>query len=253
MMVRGLVAAVLAFLMVQPAAAAIMLDQQSLSPYYPDKVAVFSLASVVPGDFVGTDKAVSTLSAVQTITAGQNGVLNSILFAVMGSPTAGNLKLTIIDGDYMTGSRTSVGSVVVPLSALPSDTPAHPAYSFDVSSLVYKVATGQKYSVLLETEYQTELFNGAWFGAGFADFIDNPDGTFSVGKIYSTGYEGGSLSALIDGTLEVDPYDYDLMFATYVDTNAVPEPSTWAMMILGFGIVGAGVRARKKPACAFIA
>lgn len=28
---------------------------------------------------------------------------------------------------------------------------------------------------------------------------------------------------------------------------AVPEPATWAMMLMGFGMVGAGVRSRRKP------
>ncbi len=30
-------------------------------------------------------------------------------------------------------------------------------------------------------------------------------------------------------------------------TSPVPEPSTWAMMLLGFGVVGAGLRRRRKP------
>lgn len=31
-------------------------------------------------------------------------------------------------------------------------------------------------------------------------------------------------------------------------SGAVPEPDTWAMMLFGFGAVGAGMRRRKKPA-----
>ena len=35
----------------------------------------------------------------------------------------------------------------------------------------------------------------------------------------------------------------------FVRTNgAVPEPSTWAMMLLGFGLIGAGMRRRQKVA-----
>lgn len=30
-------------------------------------------------------------------------------------------------------------------------------------------------------------------------------------------------------------------------TNAVPEPSTWALMLLGFGAIGFGMRRRAKP------
>ena len=32
-----------------------------------------------------------------------------------------------------------------------------------------------------------------------------------------------------------------------ITTSAVPEPATWALMIIGFGLVGAGVRSRRKP------
>ncbi|AYJ85026.1 PEP-CTERM sorting domain-containing protein (plasmid) [Sphingomonas paeninsulae] len=33
---------------------------------------------------------------------------------------------------------------------------------------------------------------------------------------------------------------------TFVPTSAAPEPGTWAMMILGFGIAGAGLRYRRR-------
>ena len=38
--------------------------------------------------------------------------------------------------------------------------------------------------------------------------------------------------------------------ATLAQTAAVPEPGTWAMMILGFGAVGASLRRRRAPAFA---
>ena len=31
-----------------------------------------------------------------------------------------------------------------------------------------------------------------------------------------------------------------------VSITSVPEPATWGMMLLGFGLVGAGVRSRRK-------
>lgn len=36
-------------------------------------------------------------------------------------------------------------------------------------------------------------------------------------------------------------------------TPAVPEPGTWAMMLLGFGAIGLSVRSRRRPALAQIA
>lgn len=37
---------------------------------------------------------------------------------------------------------------------------------------------------------------------------------------------------------------------TVPSAGAIPEPSTWAMMILGFGLAGAACRRRKQAACA---
>jgi hypothetical protein len=35
-----------------------------------------------------------------------------------------------------------------------------------------------------------------------------------------------------------------------LDIQAVPEPATWAMMLVGFGGLGAAMRSRRKPAVA---
>ena len=42
----------------------------------------------------------------------------------------------------------------------------------------------------------------------------------------------------------------DIMARVSMVTSAVPEPSTWAMMIVGFGAVGAMVRNRRRIALA---
>ena len=44
--------------------------------------------------------------------------------------------------------------------------------------------------------------------------------------------------------------DYSLITYTLFSPNAVPEPATWAMMIIGFGGVGAMVRRRRAVAFA---
>jgi hypothetical protein len=36
-------------------------------------------------------------------------------------------------------------------------------------------------------------------------------------------------------------------------TGAVPEPESWALMVLGMGVVGAGLRMRRSTAAATIA
>jgi hypothetical protein len=44
---------------------------------------------------------------------------------------------------------------------------------------------------------------------------------------------------------------YDATFSATIEATAVPEPATWAMMIGGFGIVGAAMRSRRKQTITF--
>ena len=41
-----------------------------------------------------------------------------------------------------------------------------------------------------------------------------------------------------------EPIEYSWAYSALPPTNAIPEPATWAMMIMGFGLVGAGLRRR---------
>ncbi|MBY0583571.1 MAG: PEPxxWA-CTERM sorting domain-containing protein [Sphingomonas sp.] len=59
-------------------------------------------------------------------------------------------------------------------------------------------------------------------------------------NIYSP--NGPSSYAVFDnGSTAVTPGNFSLS-----QVAAVPEPATWAMMIVGFGMIGAGIRSRKR-------
>jgi hypothetical protein len=60
------------------------------------------------------------------------------------------------------------------------------------------------------------------------------------------------LNAYLDPSFAIasdvsDPNDYSFLFSPGI-ANAVPEPSTWAMMILGFAGIGFMVYRRKNTA-----
>ena len=75
---------------------------------------------------------------------------------------------------------------------------------------------------------------------------NNADTTFNT---YSYSFTGtGSTSALAFSTrgpgAGIDPVLDDVV----VDVAAVPEPQTWGLMLLGMGMVGAGLRSRRRSA-----
>ena len=57
---------------------------------------------------------------------------------------------------------------------------------------------------------------------------------------FDMGGQSGILSALFSTTSDCDPFYIDNL------SSAAPEPGTWGMMILGFGLAGAALR-RRRP------
>jgi hypothetical protein len=68
---------------------------------------------------------------------------------------------------------------------------------------------------------------------------------------YDVCYELYRLSrvSLYGQTLTSDPVNVEVTFGAAAP-RAVPEPATWAMMILGFGLIGATARSRRGAAAA---
>ena len=123
----------------------------------------------------------------------------------------------------------------------------------------------------------TVFFGGFGFGVGFTFRIDDQIITNSVPSFVSdsVSFSGKPLSTHIAGDLDLAAGSHRFAFdisrtATgfgrgvafviedietgFVPTGAaVPEPSTWALQILGFGAVGAGLRARRRALSAAFA
>ncbi len=87
---------------------------------------------------------------------------------------------------------------------------------------------------------------------GTADFTSTP-GLFSPNFLYTvlsgTGiYSGASGTFMGTGSIDTrnPPPQLNLRFAGSINAPAVPEPGTWAMMLIGFGGVGYSMRRRRK-------
>lgn len=90
-------------------------------------------------------------------------------------------------------------------------------------------------------------------------------GLFQIGSSYGTVVSSGSRTLAqgylndLSGWATPSGYDYRMMTAINPQNNqrqvflaaVVPEPATWAMLILGFGFVGGAMRARQRASIAF--
>jgi PEP-CTERM motif len=60
-----------------------------------------------------------------------------------------------------------------------------------------------------------------------------------------------SVNALVSGSQQIAPRTGNLVIASVAIPGGVPEPANWALMLAGFGVVGAALRRRARVAVAF--
>lgn len=73
----------------------------------------------------------------------------------------------------------------------------------------------------------------------------DPSGTFCNFTNAGVAFAGTAFSIDFGGTANQTGYD-NITFGSSVAGGAVPEPATWAIMLLGFGFVGAFMRSAKR-------
>ena len=161
--------------------------------------------------------------------------------------TAANATVTIddtsfeaTDGPDTTGSTTTVGYTDTALD--------NPSFS---EFLTFTNDLAGVYSLTLSTSSLSVDFTSA--------ILSGPGGPFELIKEFDNGIaEFWNLSSLF---LEAGTYQLTIngnnsstgSLGGTVTINAVPEPGTWAMMLLGFGAAGYAMRRRRAPVLAQMA
>lgn len=247
-MILRSVLALAACCVASPAFSAIVLDQEAVTIVQPNNgPSLVRIGEVPPPPSLPNNPSVFQ-SGVQTFTAGSAGRLSRIEFqaATLGPPQQGLFLLTLIDGDFSAGANTIFGMSFVEFASVPSLSVAATGVTgliFDTSAFDYRVAPGQRFSV---------LFDGL-------PFAPNQSAALIIGQatvpsitprvFTGTNYTGGRYFLVSNGTVLSTPVDFDVGFRSYVETlTAVPEPASWAMMIAGFAMAGVAMRRRRATA-----
>lgn len=105
----------------------------------------------------------------------------------------------------------------------------------------------------LDLDILSVLFNGTPINGIYTDALNNPCNTPNVGTCLNQKFSASNLpiTAGVANTLVISGLSRGL--GQYSGTltflpSAVPEPGTWAMMLLGFGAVGFAMRRRRRTA-----
>lgn len=226
-----------------PAQAAIIVDQESLAASTPETpVVVSSRVGLVPASSAA-GAPLDTRIAVQTITAGTRGTLDRVELQIGQNTGQGLFGIGLFDGEWTpTSSAFPQSFVQVPTQFLPSTLEAlnqTRLFTFFVGD--YRVAPGQIFSLVF-AQFPTAPGTSATslvVGSG-SRFVAGQTPTFNLNQ-----YAGGRLTTYSNGVaIGGGSSGPSVGFRTYVDTAGVPEPATWAMLIVGFGLIGGAMRRR---------
>jgi choice-of-anchor C domain-containing protein len=89
------------------------------------------------------------------------------------------------------------------------------------------------------------VINGNFIAGGSIVGVDGPSNANMQYRNYFFDFKATGNSTSLTFAAASDETAYGPVLDAVSVTNAVPEPATWAMMLLGFGAVGFGLRKRK--------
>lgn len=124
----------------------------------------------------------------------------------------------------------------------------------DLTQLTFTLLTGSFTAAEFNLENGSprsfDIILSALSGGSQTIHIDNANGSNIFDIIAGAGESYTSASFVVSGTGGFNDFK---QLRLVLASGAVPEPATWAMMLLGFGGIGFAMRRRRRPALAQIA
>ena len=142
-------------------------------------------------------------------------------------------------GNLINGSPTDLQNQADAIALLPGDFEFETSTWADVEATKVLTLTGPDSN---QIDFGTTLFGQTIVGAHFGN-VAGPAGNVSVFWLFDFGTEGASFITLDN----VQGFSNAALYTTGTPP-AVPEPATWAMMLLGFGAAGYSMRRRRQKA-----
>ena len=197
--------------------------------------------------------------ATDAIPYPNSGVYNALTYSFTAA--ANGDVMAYIVGGFTAGYENELGLLVNGVQQGGYALNNHTSSAGDSYNFGAVVAGDQLVFVLHNLSVGADAFSNAAFNAAYDSQYNPYIGPHN--HIYSTAYTADpSIASVPVGTyvgFEDIPFgdgaDYNYDDESFVFTNtatavngAVPEPATWALMISGFGLAGAALRRRQRPA-----
>ena len=166
----------------------------------------------------------------ETFTVGADNVLNGFSLYLTSTPQVSPLNFTAYI--YAWNGSSAAGSALYTSSAQSFAGSATPTeFSFNTGNLA--LGSGQQYVAFLFAN------SGGVVGMPF------PSGDAYSGGTFVFNNAGTDFASLTSGGWSTFGNN-DVWFKALFNVSAVPEPGTWALMLLGFGAIGIATRRDRK-------